>query len=425
MRDTGPVRKFLSLGSRLAAILGATAVLLLATSTTVVAARQTLRDGAQAGVSAREIAKPRATKATPAKNLSPLPWIPPDIDKSTPALDPGVACPLSQVVAGAGQRMKELVENLQKFDATEDLEHFNLDASGSLSKPETRKFDYVAIINPALHGGFQVEEYRNGSVAMSQFPAKIATTGLVAMALIFHPVLASDFNFTCEGLGRRANRPAWLVHFAQRTDRLSRIRAYVIGDRHYPLPLKGRVWIDADTHQIRRLESELMRPLPEIKLTEEYMAIDYGSVQFQTHGQQLWLPLNAEVYWERRKQRFYRRHSFSNFKIFEVDSAQQIQEPQESYCFKNTSDRDITGILSVSPASGIPAKAVSIRFTIPSGTSVCKFIGPGKDVSMRGDEVGSAILMHNGPVGSITADSILPNESTLDLIAESSVAVGP
>jgi len=260
---------------------------------------------------------------------------------------------------------------------------------------------------------------------MSQFPAKIATMGLVAMALIFHPALASDFNFTCEGLGHWANRPAWLVHFAQRTDRPSRIRAYVIGDRHYPLPLRGRAWIDADTHQVRRLESELMKPLPEIKLAAEYMAIDYDSVQFRTHGQQLWLPLNAEVYWQRGKQRFYRRHSFSNFKLFEVDSSQQIQEPQGSYCFKNTSDRDIAGILSVSSATGVSEKAVSIRLTIPAGKSVCKVIGPGKDVNIRGDQVTSAIFLHNGLAGSITDDSVLPNASTLELIPESSVAVVP
>jgi len=31
------------------------------------------------------------------------------------------------------------------------------------------------------------------------------------MALLFHPALASDFEFRCEGLGQWAGRPAWIV----------------------------------------------------------------------------------------------------------------------------------------------------------------------------------------------------------------------
>jgi hypothetical protein len=186
--------------------------------------------------------------------------------------------------------------------------------------------------------------------------------------------------------------------------------------------LKGRAWIDTATYQVQRLESELLKPMPEIELKQEHMAIDYGPVQFPKHDQQLWLPLAAEVYWERRGHRFYRRHTFSNFKIFEVESAQQIEAPKQSYCFRNTSDRDIDGTLSVSPISAIPEKAISVQFVIPPGKSVCKVVGPGKDVSMAVDEVGSAVFTHNGLEGSIAADSNLAHESTLEVIPESSIA---
>jgi hypothetical protein len=357
-----------------------------------------------------------------AANPNRTPWIPPGIDDIVPAVEAGVECPRAQVITGAGQRMKELVENLQKFSATERVEHFNVDAAGSRGKPEARTFDYVVVLTLSNADVFQLDEYRNGRVDPSQFPAQFATTGLPGMALIFHPTMASDFNFTCEGLGHRDGHPAWQVHFALRADRPNRIRAYVIAQHEYPVPLKGRAWIDAGTYQVRRLESDLMKPIQEIALTQEHMAIDYGSVQFQTHKQQLWLPLDAEVYWERRGHRFYRRHTFSDFKVFEVESAQQIQAPKESYCFTNTSARDIAGILTVSPVSGIPAGAVSIQFTIPPGRSVCKLVGPGKDVSMPVDQVGSATFKHNGLAGWITADANLVKESTLDLIPESDIA---
>ncbi len=351
-----------------------------------------------------------------AASPDPTPWAPPGIDAVVPSVEAGVACPLPQVISGVGRRTKDLIENLQKFDATEHVEHFNVDADGSRGRPETRTFDYVVTVALSNVGIFRLAEYRNGSLDPSQFPAQIATQGLPAMALIFHPSQVSDFSLACEGLGQWHGRPAWQVHFAQRPDRPNRIRAYVIGRNYYPIPLKGRVWIDATNYQILRFESELMKPIPEIELTKEFLAIDYGPVQFQTRRQEFWLPLDAEVYSERGKHRFYRRHTFSNFKLFEVDSAQQIQAPKQSYCFRNVNNRNIAGTLTVSPVAGASAKAISIRFTISPGNSVCKIIGTGRDVSMPPDAIDSAIFVYDGPEGAIMADANLAKETVLNVV---------
>jgi hypothetical protein len=352
-------------------------------------------------------------------------WIPPGIDDLVPEVQPEVECPLPQVVKGAGLRMSQLIANLQKFSATERVEHFLVDATGTRRGPETRTFDYVVIISLTTAGFFALDEYRNGSVDPAQFPARVATEGLSAIALIFHPRMVSEFNFSCEGLSNWNGHAAWQVHFVQRPDRPNRIRAYVVAGRSYSIPLKGRAWIDAGTYQVLRLESELMKPVPDIGLTQEHLAIDYGQVKFHTHNQQLWLPLDAEIYSERRGHRYYRRHTFNDFKIFTVDTDQKIQAPKESYCFTNTTDHDIAGVLVVSPVSGISLKAVSIQFTIPPGRSIYKVVGPGKDISMSVDEVGSAMFMHSGPAGSVKADAYLVKESTLDVIADSPVSVSP
>jgi len=357
-----------------------------------------------------------AVASTAAAN--PTPWIPPGIDDFVPNVEKGIDCPLSQVVSGVGRRMEELVDNLQKFDATEYMENFSVDAKGSRGKPEVRTFDYMVTVKVSEGQLADLEEYRNGSLDPKQFPAKFATTGLPTLALAFHPAIISEFNLACEGLGQWDGHPAWQVHFAQRPDRPNRLRSYLIQNTNYPIALKGRVWIDAATYQIRHFESELMNPVTEIALTQERIAIDYGPVQFRTHIQQLWLPLFAELYWERGARRIYRRHTYSDFKLFEVASSQQIQDPQESYCFMNTSDRDIAGILIVSPTSGIAVEAASVRFTIPSGQSVCKLVGPGKDVNIPVDDIGSAAFMHNGPAGSIRANANLVKESALDLVPE-------
>ena len=283
----------------------------------------------------------------PTRGAVPVSWIPPSLDADVPSVDPTVACPLPEILKMTGQRMTELVANLEKFSATEQVEHFKINAAGLRGSPDVRSFDYVVLVSRNHWGLFQLDEYRNGSVDPAQFPAGIATVGLPAMALIFHPLLASDFDFKCEGLGQSGGRAAWQIHFAQRPDRPSRIRQYVIQKNSYPVPIKGRAWIDPGTDQVVRLDSELIKPIPEIALTKERLSIEYGSVEFHSNGQRLWLPQVAELYAERGTVRYYRRHAFTNFKLFTVATNQSVQ-PKEAYVFTNTSDRDIAGILQCS-----------------------------------------------------------------------------
>ena len=364
--------------------------------------------------------------AAPAETLEHhLEWVPPGVDATKPEVAAGVSCDLPTVLAGVSERTKEFVANLQKFSATEHVEHYAINFNGHRLPAQSRTFEYIAVVNNNDSGLFSLDEYRNGSLDRSRFPGGIATEGVPAVALLFHPLLASDYNFKCEGLGNRKGRPAWQVYFIQRDDRPSRIGGYRTFNGFYPFDLKGRAWIDAATYQILGLESELVKPIPAVGLKKQLEIINYGSVSFHSHKQQLWLPQSVEVYFDGRERRFYRTLTFSDFKIFMVDTDQSIHAPKESYCFTNTSDHDIAGVLVVSPVSGISLKTVSVRFTIPPGRSIYKVVGPGKDISMPVDEVGSATFTHNGSADSIKADAYLVKESTLDVIADSPLSINP
>jgi len=276
----------------------------------------------------------------------------------------------------------------------------------------------VVIISQTPQGMFALDEFRNGSVDPEQFPAHIATDGLPAMVSIFHPLLASDFRFQCEGLGQWKGKPAWQVHFSQRPDKPSRIRAYIVSARHYRVPLKGRVWIDPGTFQVLQLDSELVNPIKEIELSNERSSIEYGLVQFHSQKQEIWLAQTANLWVERKGHRYYRRHTFSNFKVFSVDTTQTAQKAKESYTFTNTSDHDLMGVLTVKPAAGTELDPVTISFTIPAGGSILKFVGPGKDVNVPVGEIASAVFVHNGKPESIKVDAHLLKESSLDVVPD-------
>jgi len=241
------------------------------------------------------------------------------------------------------------------------------------------------------------------------------------MALLFHPALASDFEFRCEGLGQWAGRPAWQVHFAQRPDHLIRIRSYSVGGRSAGLALQGRVWIDPGNYQVWRLESELMKPVPAVALTHEHFTIDYQPVQFRSTGQQLWLPLTAELYVERKGKRFYRRHIFSDFMLFNVDASQRIQIPHESFSFTNVSDRAISGQLTVERRDSGNGDPITLWFAVPAHQRIFKVVGPGKDVNLPISAVGDATFIHEGDPGAIKVDTHLSRGGSLDVVAKSNL----
>jgi len=365
-------------------------------------------------------AAPSAATPAPTPNPPTIPgsWLPPPLDDEVPDVDPDVECPSQQILRGVGQRMTQFITDLEKFTATERVEHFNMDLTAERRAAEVRNFDYVVLISRNPQGMFAIDEFRNGSVDPEQFPQHIATDGLPAMVLIFHPILASDFRFQCEGLGQWRGKPAWQVHFSQRPDKPSRIRAYIIAARHYRIPLKGRAWIDPGTFQVLQLDSELVSPIKEIELNHERSSIEYGMVQFHSQKQEIWLAQTAHLWVERKGHRYYRRHTFSNFKVFSVDTTQTAQRAKESYTFTNTSDRDLMGVLTVKPAVGTELDPVTIRFTIPAGGSILKFVGPGKDVNVPVGEIASAVFVHNGEPESIKVDAHLLKESSLDVVPE-------
>jgi hypothetical protein len=360
-------------------------------------------------------APPAPVTTTPAAVSQPSSWLPPGVDEAVPPVEPHVTCPLPQLLDGVGKRMGELVSDLEKFSSNEQIEHFPVSAAGVRGSADVRNFEYLVLISVDA-SGFLVEEYRDSHEDPAAFPAHIATEGLPALALLFHPLMSPDFTFACEGLGQWDGHAAWQVYFVQRPDRPSRMRSYMVAGKYYPEPLKGRAWIDPGTYQVVRLEAESVRPIKEIQLTEEHLFIQYGAVQFHVQKQQLWLPQIADLYVERQGHRYYRRHSFNNFKIFMVETAQNIQQPQESYKFTNTSDRDIDGVLVVNTMSERRADSVSLAFTIPAGGTIYKLVGPGKDVNIPAESLKSATFTHDGPADSIKVDTSLVKESVVDVI---------
>jgi tetratricopeptide (TPR) repeat protein len=253
-------------------------------------------------------------------------WRPPDIDDAKPNFTPGIACDTSHVVEESGKRVLDLVENLARFAADEDVFHQSLDAFGIPTHTETRKYDYTALVSTDPHSVVSIDEYREDKVSQGGYPDGIASTGFIALALVFHPELSKDFEFQCEGQGDWHGKSAWIVHFRQRSDRPNRMHSYRVGS-DFPVDLKGRAWITADNFDVVQIEADMVKPVPEIQLFSERQTVEYGPVPFAAKNTTLWLPKKVEIYFDFRKHQFYRRHSFDHYILFSVDTDHKEKSP--------------------------------------------------------------------------------------------------
>ena len=257
-------------------------------------------------------------------------WIPEDVDHSVPPVTSGSACSLPDVLEGAGKRVVELVHNVDRFTATEMLMHQPVDHLGHKGPPITTQFSYLVSYSEDTSGSLHVDEFRNGGLSYESFPDQIATVGTPSLVLIFHPRYAGNFKMECEGLGEWHGQPAWQVRFEQRTDRPNQTYSFSINRARYDVNLRGRAWILAGSYQVARLDTDLVQAIPKIRLRLDHQSVEYRLIKSSSGKMQLWLPYSTELYMDFQGHRFYRKHSFTDFRIFSVDSQFEITDHKKA-----------------------------------------------------------------------------------------------
>jgi hypothetical protein len=256
------------------------------------------------------------------------PWAPPDIDALQLPITEAATCSLPDVVSQAGVRVEEFVQNLDRFSATEVIQHQPVNRSGKLQSPEIQKFNYVYSMKEGPDGYMISDEDRDLTTSSNGYPDRIATLGSPGLILIFHPNYLKNFRMSCEGLGDWHGQPAWIVRFEELPDRLHRMSRLVMNEKNYNLRLRGMAWILENSYQVVHLELDLAETIPKIRLRLDHQLVDYLPVSVPQSDTKIWLPSSAELYLDFRGHRFYRRLSYTNFKLFSVKVDQQINGPR-------------------------------------------------------------------------------------------------
>jgi hypothetical protein len=277
-------------------------------------------------------AKSQPSGPTQEKQKKPaeLHWDPPQVDDPVPGLSNTLPCSLHDVLKQAGHRAAELVDLLQNFDAHEHLRFEQTDRLGMSEMFITENFDYLVDFGEPS-GPLKVQETRTPLAGSDNaHVSTIVDKGLPVLELIFYPGMQSDYEMRCEGSTQWDNLSAWVVYFRQVDGLKPRTLSMGTAANVFPVSLKGRAWIAADTGQIMHLETNLVKGVPIIELRANAVSIDYAPVEFPSRHMQLWLPKSAVAYTDYGKRRTIIEHTFSDFQLFSVQTQQVIGKPKET-----------------------------------------------------------------------------------------------
>jgi VWFA-related protein len=255
-------------------------------------------------------------------------WAPPKVDAHLKSLSTTPPCDLPNLLQHSGASALAMASNLEKFTSQEHIDYVMLDRAGMVEEYDSGSFDYVYSIEQQK-GGAVSREYRTPVKGSHAFRASELDIGEVAIALIFHPDLQTDYEMKCEGVDERSGHLDWVVHFQQRKDKLGRTAQFWVDKVGYPGSLKGRAWISTENFQVIHLEASLIGELPAIGLQELAFSVDYESVRSPSGNLELWLPNHVVTYWNFDTHRIVLDHTFAGFQFFAIETEQKVQEPKE------------------------------------------------------------------------------------------------
>jgi hypothetical protein len=260
-------------------------------------------------------------------NKRSLYWNPPAVDSPIHPLASSPPCVLASVLEQAAVSVNGLITNLQNFTAQEKIQYQTSDRQGLVLDLGAETFDYIVVFEKSP-GGLVFQEMRNPTHGSSLSPAATQDMGVPEMVLIFLPNMQADYEMSCEGEAEWDHQPTWIVRFRQRKEKPNRTYSYRVDKVVYPVGLKGRAWIAADSGQVVHMETGLMEEVPAVNVRRAYLSIDYAPVQFQSQHLKIWLPQSVEGYCDFGDHRSIVYHTFADFMLFSVQTNQEIEKPK-------------------------------------------------------------------------------------------------
>ena len=275
-------------------------------------------------------AKARA-KARGEESLDYLNHPPKNLPDFEPATD---QAPLAAILASVGRNVSEFFATLPNICSMEKVHQEALNHGGKTTSGQENKYRYLLLASNERWGP-TIEEYRAnfGGQLSSQVGSTdnyMLTSGFASAPVVFHPAYQRGSSFRLLGREKLKGRNTFVVAYAQEPARARIFGSFQLGEKATTTYTQGIAWIDSENYQIIRLATDLLTPLPQIKLKKETTEIDFSEVHFKRLPTAFWLPDMVTVTLDWNGKFLRNQHAYSDFLLSDVESTQKIGNPKEA-----------------------------------------------------------------------------------------------
>jgi hypothetical protein len=234
--------------------------------------------------------------------------------------------PLEKILDRASQRVSDFLDQFSNVKCVEQVTQSKLKPNGKVELEEQSTFDYLVILTNA-GGDLSLDESRlpvkQATADRKKDISMLLSNGFGTLFLVFHPYYAGSFEFTDAGSEMVEGHNARKVHFVHTRNTRS-IAALALRGREYPLELSGDAWVDPETGNILRMETNIGSTLEDVGMKTLQSAVRFAPVAFSKDAPVYWFPTEAVVEVETPKQHWRNTHRFNSYKQFSVSTEEHV-----------------------------------------------------------------------------------------------------
>lgn len=266
----------------------------------------------------------RTVKSWTSQPLSELTEALPELKGLEPPPDPGK---LPFILQNAGKLVAGFFEQFPNTVSVEQVRAERLGTDGKVQVTLDQQYQYL-LVAPQEKWGIGLDESRTDEHGQRTGPQGVTrgfmlTSGFAGASLLFHPDHQSGSTFRYLGNQREADRPAFVVAFAQLPEKAKVMERFTANKLSALILLQGVAWIDQESFRILRMRTDLLKPQREVRLIRQTTEIRYSPIQFKELDHALWLPQAAVVTVEWKGKIFRNSHMYSAFKLFRVETEEK------------------------------------------------------------------------------------------------------
>ena len=240
---------------------------------------------------------------------------------------------LGAILDGVGANILELSKNFPNTTSLEAVRQEKLTRKGTVRDTRNEKYRYLCLAStkPLEPGFLESRQGMAGNTGLAKDLAEgfMLTNGFTSAALVFHPHYRSESTFRYLGQQAVDGKKRFVVAFAQIPATARLTGTFQSDGGSSTTYTQGLAWIDPASFRIARLYTELLAPIPSLRVEKESTDIDFSEVHFKQSENAWWLPRSVTVSLEWNGKVLRNRHVYSDFRLFDVEATEKIENPEE------------------------------------------------------------------------------------------------